>query len=146
MYSLGCVFYYVLTDGNINTNNTTVNFNWNVFEGNCDKVLANFMIQQMVESNPSDRPLAQSLLNNPYFWETERILGLFIDISNRLEKRDSIASNVRNHLHEGSHDVIRGNWLQHLDNAVVSDLHRHRGYNGGQVEDLIRAIRNKVHV
>ena len=145
MYSLGCVFYYVLVDGNIKSNNIAVNFDWDVFaEGNCDKILANSMIQEMVKSNPDQRPLAKSLINNPYFWDPERILGFIIDISNRLENRGTMASIVRSHLQNGCQDVIRGNWMQHLEQKIVSNLNIHRRYNGHQVEDLIRAIRNKV--
>ncbi|CAO1383327.1 unnamed protein product [Diamesa tonsa] len=147
IYSLGCVFYYVLADGKINTNNSAVNFDWNVFvNGNCDMILASNMIQQMVKPNPSDRPLAHSLLNHPYFWEPERILGFIIDISNRLEKRDAVANNVQRHLEEDSHGVIRGNWLEQLENVIVIELHRRRGYIGSRVDDLIRAIRNKVRL
>ncbi|CAO1386526.1 unnamed protein product [Diamesa serratosioi] len=98
----------------------------------------------MVKSNPFDRPLAKTLVNHPYFWEPEHILGFFIDISNRLENRDSFASNVRSHLKDGSEVVIRYNWVDQLEPVIISDLHRHRGYNGTQIEDLIRAIRNKV--
>lgn len=142
---MGCVFYYVLADGHISSNDISINFDWNIFvNGSCDKILANSLIQQMVKLNPSERPLAKSLIKHPYFWEPERILGLFIDISNRLENRDSVASNVRSHLQNDSSDVIRGNWVDHLESAVITDLHRHRGYNGNQIEDLIRAIRNKV--
>lgn len=142
---MGCVFYYVLANGNINSNDISINFDWDIFEnGSCDKILANSLIQQMVISNPSERPLAKSLIKHPYFWQPERILGLFIDISNRLENRDSIARNVRSHLQDDSSSVINGNWVEQLDEAVITDLHRHRGYNGYQIEDLIRAIRNKV--
>lgn len=102
------------------------------------------MIQQMIKTNPFERPLAKSFLNHPYFWEPERILGFFIDISNRLENRDMFASKVRTHLQENSLNAIGSNWVQQLDQVIISDLHRHRGYNGSQIEDLIRAIRNKV--
>lgn len=147
IYSLGCVFYYILADGKIDANNTAVNFDWNEFDkGNCDMVLSNYMIQQMVKSNPSHRPLAISLSNFPYFWESERILGFIIDISNRIEKRDAVASNVQNHLQNGCQDVIRSNWMEHLERSVVTELHRRRGYSGSRVDELIRAIRNKVNL
>jgi serine/threonine-protein kinase/endoribonuclease IRE1 len=41
--------------------------------------------------------------------------------------------------------VVRGNWLETLDDSVHEDLRKHRTYRGQSVRDLLRALRNKKH-
>ena len=42
-------------------------------------------------------------------------------------------------------DIVRGNWLEVLDEHVHDDLRKHRTYKGQSVRDLLRALRNKKH-
>ena len=42
-------------------------------------------------------------------------------------------------------DIVKGNWLEILDEHVHEDLRKHRTYKGHSVRDLLRALRNKKH-
>ena len=42
-------------------------------------------------------------------------------------------------------DIVKGNWLEVLDEHVHDDLRKHRTYKGHSVRDLLRALRNKKH-
>ena len=97
----------------------------------------------VVSSN--SRPSIACLLFHPFFWSNEKILEFFIAISNRLELRDSLSQKARSLFQEDSKDVIKGNWIEHLDSVIRAALpHRNRSqYDGSSVENLIRALRNK---
>lgn len=99
----------------------------------------------MTKEDPFERPTLACLRNHPYFWSNEKILEFFVSISNRLELRDDNSNMARNFLQENCSEVIKGNWLNALDEMVKSTLpHRNRmNYNGHSVEELLRALRNK---
>ena len=61
-----------------------------------------------------------------------------------MDKEDADSALVES-LERGRSEVVRGNWHEWLDGAVREDLRRHRTYNGRQVRDLLRALRNKKH-
>ena len=42
-------------------------------------------------------------------------------------------------------EIVRGNWLEVLDDHIQDDLRKHRTYKGYSVRDLLRALRNKKH-
>lgn len=149
IFSLGCVYYFVLSDGhhpfgesfkrqaNILTN-----------EFNLSKISDNFvalnLIEKMIGPEPSLRPPSSAVLKHPIFWSKDKCLSFLQDASDRVDKEDSesaiLASVERNRL-----EIVRGNWLEILDEHVHEDLKKHRTYKGGSVRDLLRALRNKKH-
>jgi serine/threonine-protein kinase/endoribonuclease IRE1 len=99
----------------------------------------------MTKESPNRRPSIACLLFHPFFWSNEKILEFFIDVSNRLEPRDTQSHGARSLFQEDSSEVIGVNWLQQLEPEIrASLLHRNRmNYNETSIEDLIRALRNK---
>ncbi|XP_057319293.1 serine/threonine-protein kinase/endoribonuclease IRE1 [Microplitis mediator] len=154
IFSLGCVFYYVLSNGNHpfgdnlrrqsnilcgESNLSTLN---NI--SNSDKELALILIKSMIDSDPTSRPPALAIQNYPFFWNPSRILNFFQDISDRVEKDDagSLALMV---LESGGERVVEKDWRSCIDIEVANDLRKYRSYRGESVRDLLRALRNKKH-
>lgn len=106
-------------------------------------VLANALIINMTKIDPNHRITAQRVTIYPLFWDAEKVLNFIVDISNKLEKRDSLSVEIRNEMNATANDVVGADWLQKLDKVVVQNLQQRRGYKGNSMEDLIRAIRNK---
>lgn len=86
---------------------------------------------------------AQKVTTNPLFWEAEKVLNFIVDISNKLEKRDSLSEEIRNDMKASVGDIVGDDWMRKLDKVIVRNLEQRRGYKGNSMEDLIRAIRNK---
>lgn len=122
-------------------------FNWPKFRNanTSDGVCARHMISSMTALNPANRPTVFCMHFHPYFWNNEKILDFLVDVSNRLEKRDSASQQARNDFQEDHQYVTQGNWLESLDPVIRDSLpHRNRmNYDGTSVENLIRALRNK---
>ena len=99
----------------------------------------------MLSIDPRERPPARAILKHPIFWQTEKVLAFFQDVSDRVEK-DSSDSVVLQSLERSAYDVVRGNWKLHIEEVVMNDLKRHRTYQSRSVRDLLRALRNKVNI
>ncbi|XP_029178141.1 serine/threonine-protein kinase/endoribonuclease IRE1 [Nylanderia fulva] len=154
IFSLGCVFYYVLSDGkhpfgdplrrqaNILCGET----NMTALQGisSSDRELALLLIKMMICRNPAERPPALSICNYPIFWNPGEILSFFQDVSDRVEK-DQLDSPALISLETCSKHVIRDDWRSHIDHEVAADLRKYRSYRGDSVRDLLRALRNKKH-
>jgi serine/threonine-protein kinase/endoribonuclease IRE1 len=48
-------------------------------------------------------------------------------------------------LETGAYDVVGVDWLRRLDKTLIDNLGKFRKYNGKSVQDLLRALRNKVY-
>ncbi|KOC68783.1 Serine/threonine-protein kinase/endoribonuclease ire-1 [Habropoda laboriosa] len=155
IFSLGCVFYYVLSDGkhpfgdplrrqaNILCGESDLTALYDGIPEN-DKELALVLIKAMIASNPSERPPVIAVHDHPIFWEPARILGFFQDVSDRVEK-ERIDSPVMIALETDNNRVVQGDWRLHIDVEVATDLRKYRSYRGESVRDLLRALRNKKH-
>lgn len=47
-------------------------------------------------------------------------------------------------LEEGAHSVVGNDWHTRLDKIFIDNLGKYRKYDGKSVQDLMRALRNKV--
>jgi len=47
-------------------------------------------------------------------------------------------------LEEGAVRIVGNNWHSRLDKVFIDNLGKFRKYDGGSVQDLLRALRNKV--
>ncbi|XP_015185635.1 PREDICTED: serine/threonine-protein kinase/endoribonuclease IRE1 isoform X2 [Polistes dominula] len=143
IFSLGCVFYYVLSDGKHPFGGES---DLTALHGisKSDKELALNLIKAMISEDPSERPPAAVVYNHPLFWNPTQILNFFQDVSDRVEK-EQFDSPALLALEHGNQRVVKGDWRMHIDNEVAADLRKYRTYDGGNVRDLLRALRNKKH-
>lgn len=154
IFSMGCVFYYVLTNGShtfgdvLKRQANILSHDYDLRLLNCTGpthkgVLAEELIKDMIHRDPARRPPARAILKHPLFWNEEKILAFLQDISDRIEKADLTSEPLRS-LERNAKLVVRDDWSMHLDSEVEEDLKKFRGYQGISVRDLLRALRNKV--
>ncbi|CAH2268974.1 jg15999 [Pararge aegeria aegeria] len=154
MFSLGCVFYYVLSKG-YHPFGDVLRRQANILTGDynldqLDKVLpqedvlvTRILIRAMISSRANARPPCESVLKYPIFWSKQTILNFLQDVSDHVES--SSKKGIENPLDEGARCVIRGDWRLHVCSMVAGDLRARRTYRGDRVSHLLRAIRNKKH-
>lgn len=156
IFSLGCVFYYVLTRGH-HPFGENMKRQANILNGDYDlthlfaaaeetthtNVLAEELIADMIEEEAGKRPTAVAVLNHPLFWKSERILSFLQDVSDRVEKALPSVDPLRT-LEKNAQLIVKDDWSAQLETEITIDLRKFRGYQGGSVRDLLRALRNKV--
>uniref|UniRef100_A0AAG5CTX8 non-specific serine/threonine protein kinase n=1 Tax=Anopheles atroparvus TaxID=41427 RepID=A0AAG5CTX8_ANOAO len=157
IFSLGCVFYYVLSEG-FHPFGDNLKRQANILSDECDlgmlrrenplpdsrTVLAEELIGDMIQADAAKRPSARAVANHPLFWGNERVLAFLQDVSDRVEKQEITSEPLRS-LEKNARFVVREDWSRHLDAEITADLRKFRGYQGYSVRDLLRALRNKKH-
>lgn len=155
IFSLGCVFYYVLSNGAHPFGDRYMR-EANIIRDRSDLthldilgdlgVLAKDLIAGMIGPDPRTRPDATAVLQHPFFWSPERRLTFLLDVSDRfeIEERDP-PSPLLAMLERRSAEVVQGNWYARLDRNLIENLGRYRRYDGASILDLLRALRNKRH-
>uniref|UniRef100_A0AAQ4RVZ7 Serine/threonine-protein kinase/endoribonuclease IRE1 n=1 Tax=Gasterosteus aculeatus aculeatus TaxID=481459 RepID=A0AAQ4RVZ7_GASAC len=153
IFSAGCVFYYVVSQGS-HPFGKSLQRQANILLGTysldhlqTDKhedIVARDLIEQMVSMEPHRRPSAESVLKHPFFWSLEKELQFFQDVSDRIEKEPLDGPIVRQ-LERGGRAVVKADWREHITVPLQTDLRKFRSYKGGSVRDLLRAMRNKKH-
>ena len=155
IFSLGLVFFYVLTRGNhpFDCGDRFMR-EVNIRKGNYSlkllDVLGDFayeardLIGSMLNANPKQRPSAVDVMSHPFFWSYKKRLNFLCDVSDHFEKepRDP-PSPALSHLETHAPDVVQGDFLKHLPREFVDSLGKQRKYTGTRLLDLLRALRNK---
>ena len=153
IFSLGCLFYYVFTDG-LHPFGDLIHRQANILLGqyNLDGVKDEESICQynlilsMINPDALSRPTIEAVIKHPLFWDANKSLQFLEDVSDRIEKENYSAEVLRN-LERGQLDVTKGNWFEHISTELREDLekNKHRSYKATSVRDLLRVIRNKKH-
>ena len=151
IFSAGCVFYYLLTNGSHpfgdrfsrEINIVKGNFRFNYKERGKEALLK--LIQRMISRDPQKRPSAESVKRHPYFWSPSKQLIFLQDLSDRLEEevRDP-PSPLLTVLERQANNIIGRDWPIKVDRYLLEDMQKFRKYEGGSLQDLLRVIRNKV--
>ncbi|KAF1953976.1 hypothetical protein CC80DRAFT_449939 [Byssothecium circinans] len=162
IFSLGCVFFYVLTNGSHPFDDEE---GWaQMREYNIKKNKASFrqldmgddseepihLISWMLSNRPEDRPTAAQVMNHPFFWNAEKRLAFLCDCSDHWERepRDppsehlQILEDYSTHILTDEHNKKR-DFLAKLDYSFVQSLGKQRKYTPDRILDLLRALRNK---
>jgi len=152
VFSLGCIYYYVLTNGehpfgdvfrrqsNILTDSHSLE---HTKVSACPQGAAE-LITSMISSDPAQRPPLPAIQVHPIFWSPEKILTFFLDVSDRIEKESEDSCAVLRRLESEGAVVVRNDWRDHICAEVAMDLRKYRTYKGHSIRDLLRALRNKV--
>lgn len=159
IFSLGCVFYYVLSkgkhpfgdrylrEGNIIKDAYILDELHNTLEDQSLIVEAKDLISQMISHDPIKRPTALQILAHPFFWGISRKLDFLLKVSDRFEierreppsplllKLEAISRNV----------IIDGDWTLKFNQMFMDNLGKYRKYHGNKLIDLLRSFRNKYH-
>ncbi|XP_068087142.1 serine/threonine-protein kinase/endoribonuclease IRE1 [Anabrus simplex] len=151
IFSLGCVFYYVLSNGK-HPFGDSLRRQANILSGESwlpdlegeEKALQRTLIELMISSEAIERPPASAVQKHPIFWDKAYVLAFFQDVSDRIEKEEQM-SEVLQALEKDSGNVVHDDWRNHIDAEVAQDLRKYRNYTGTSIRDLLRALRNKKH-
>ncbi|XP_041473191.1 serine/threonine-protein kinase/endoribonuclease IRE1-like [Lytechinus variegatus] len=150
IFSLGCVFYYVLSSGK-HPFGDSLHRQANIISGEYsldllppDDQVSHQLITRMIDPCFDKRPEANAILIHPFFWSPEKQLAFFQDVSDRIEK-EPVDCPLLVALETGSKKVVRDDWRQNITSELQSDLRKFRSYRGHSVRDLLRAMRNKKH-
>ncbi|ORZ35034.1 kinase-like domain-containing protein [Catenaria anguillulae PL171] len=156
IFSLGCLFYYVLTGGG-HPFGDRFSREINILRGQSsldaldpaivsDATLARDMIGGMIAHDPEVRPTTGQLLVHPFFWSPARRLNFLADVSDRFEvETKDPPSELVQILEHGAEHVVEGGWTDRIDRSLANNLGKFRKYRGESVVDLLRALRNKKH-
>ncbi|KAK9477771.1 hypothetical protein V1514DRAFT_332954 [Lipomyces japonicus] len=155
IFSLGCVFYYVLSGGSHPYGDRYMR-EANIVKGeyNLDYldmlgyegVEARDLIERMLDKDPKNRPTAAGVLAHPYFWSNQKRLDFLLDASDRFEiERREPPSELLQELESEPNRVVFNDWQKHVDRSLLENLGKYRKYYPDKVLDLLRALRNKKH-
>ena len=171
IFSMGCVFYYVLTrgehpfgsPGNMeevqestgeweeSVNQWQENIDKGLFsldglfkhsDDTCRMELAKDLISSMIHNQANKRPNARQVLGHPLFWNSKQQQNFFHQIDIHLQNEEASKVLVER-LERNKNEVFRGSWLESLDKAVRSSF---RSYREKQMQlcTLLRVIRNMI--
>ncbi|CCH58122.1 hypothetical protein TBLA_0A03220 [Henningerozyma blattae CBS 6284] len=159
IFSMGCVFYYVLTEGRHPFGDRYMR-DANIIKYRCtlnglrrtmkDAALANEatdLISQMIDENPLKRPTAKVILNHPFLWSASRKLQFLLHVSDRIELETTAnGSELLNNIEKLSPLIIPDNdWSSRFDKNFLENIQRYRYYDTKKLQHLLRALRNKFH-
>lgn len=159
IFSLGCIFYYVLSKGEHPFGDRILR-EANILKGDyrLDGIKKSIqersvcieaadLIKSMLEQNPLLRPASDEILKHPLFWGVSKKLEFLLKVSDRFEvERRDPPSPLLLKLEEVSAKVITtGDWSMKFDAVFMENLGKYRKYKGEKLMDLLRALRNKYH-
>lgn len=155
IFSLGLVFFYVLTKGfhpfdcgdryMREVNIRKGNYNLKHLEVLGDYTFeAKDLIASMLAPEPKRRPTALQVMAHPFFWPAKKRLSFLCDVSDHFEKeiRDPPSAALQE-LERWAPDTCHGDFLKPLGKEFVESLGKQRKYTGTRLLDLLRALRNK---
>lgn len=155
IFSLGLVFFYVLTKGchpfdcgdrymrEVNIRKGQLNLQPLGILGDFASE-AKDLIRIMLLKEPRDRPNIREVMAHPFFWDAKKRLAFLCDVSDHFEKeqRDP-PSDALQALEHYAPRICRGDFLKALTKDFVESLGKQRKYTGTRLLDLLRALRNK---
>ncbi|KAI0146821.1 hypothetical protein GGR57DRAFT_282706 [Xylariaceae sp. FL1272] len=155
IFSLGLVFFYVLTKGlhpfdcgdrymrEVNIRKGQFNLKPLEILGDVAHE-AKALIETMIRADPQSRPTAKDVMAHPFFWSAKEQLSFLCDVSDyfELEPRDPMSPALAE-LESYAPQVCRGDFLKVLPKEFVESLGKQRKYTGSRLLDLLRALRNK---
>lgn len=155
IFSLGLVFFYVLTQGShpfdcgdrymreVNIRKGNYNLDKLDVLGEYEAE-AKLLIETMIRADPRSRPRAVEVMAHPFFWSPKTRLNFLCDVSDHFEKepRDPPSAALLE-LESRAPQVTGGDFLARLPKAFIESLGKQRKYTGSKLLDLLRALRNK---
>jgi serine/threonine protein kinase len=159
IFSLGCVFYFMLTRENpfekisnvlsYSDNITLCNVSLSalhehfVEEDHLASLTEN-LIFKMICPIPSSRLKAGMIEIQPCLWTNEDMKNFFRRLGNLMQDNDDpTVVRFKKELEKNASKVFDGNWMDELDPAVKNDLKCFKNMKK-EVCGLLRAIRNKI--
>lgn len=145
VFSMGCLIFFLVNDGNISVVNEMIQFNWKESTSQtCDGECVIHLVRVMARNNPEQRPPIKCLLGHPFFWTNQKILTFLVKVADRIKDGDGYEP--KRFLEEQAEQIIGSSWLSRLEPEIERSLifrGRSHGYGGERICELLRALRNK---
>jgi serine/threonine-protein kinase/endoribonuclease IRE1 len=146
VFSLGCLFYYVLTGGNhpfgdqFHRQANICDDRYNIEALKNEESFYKYnLIKAMIDTDPLKRPPMDAVLKHPMFWDSKITLSFIGKVSNSLDQEKNVRDSPLNKgLEKRARVVIKGDWMQIISQELQRDLQ-----NGSSVRGLLQMIRNK---
>lgn len=155
VFSLGCVFYYVLTVGSkhpfgplsdMKTCQQKIDDAQSCLDGlneHLDDPIAALAADLIGKMVSFQRPDMSSVLKHPLFWSKSEVMQYYIRIGNCLrDMKGSSAALLKQTLEKDAATVFKGSWRNPLDKVVLKDINP-KIFNEHEICDLLKIIRNK---
>eukprot|EP00080_Pristionchus_pacificus_P022594 PDM82614.1 protein kinase [Pristionchus pacificus] len=128
IFALGCIYYYVLTDGSHPFGDSAVLRSSKILNGEYSleqlySPEAKRLIGLMISTSPIDRPSASEILINPFLWNSQKRLDFFNQANN-------------------AEIIVKKNWNDEIDEKLRQHCLKKQTYKGESVQQLLRFIRN----
>jgi serine/threonine-protein kinase/endoribonuclease IRE1 len=82
---------------------------------------------------------------HPYFWSAGKKLSFLQDFSDRLEAESKDPpSPILKSLERLANKTVGPDWGRKFQPTLLEQISKYRKYDGGNLQDLLRAIRNQV--
>jgi len=156
IFSLGCVFHYVLVPGE-HPFGQWFEREANIMTGKLDLSHLQHvpdaldLLTRMLRTDPHTRPSSAQVCHHPFFWSYAKRLDFLTELSDRLE-HEPADSPVVLAIERNASAVLGGRvggrgtcWDKRLDAVVMVDMSKYRKYDTTSVRDLLRVVRNKRH-
>jgi serine/threonine-protein kinase/endoribonuclease IRE1 len=159
IFSLGCVFFFVMTGGSHPFDSKVTEIFGFERQFNIKRNIVNLdpltnlgpeseepvhLIRSMIAPNPRHRPTAKQVLHHPFFWTPTERLHFLCDVSDHFEREERDPPSPHLQILESICSKIHGgDFLGKLDHKFVETLGKQRKYTGDRMLDLLRALRNK---
>lgn len=152
IFSLGCVFYYVLSGGQHPFGDAHVR-QAHIQQGAQPQLEPDLvspealdLIPRMLAADPATRPTTQQVLEHPLFWPAQQRLDFLVKVSDRLEHESrEEQSSLIDRLETHAREAVGTDWHTQFPTLFVENLGKYRRYHGDRILDLLRALRNKLH-
>ncbi len=165
IFSIGCIFYYVLTNGKHPFLFKLVNIldaktDYSGLQGDSNKIYLD-LIELMLKPKKSDRPTIAFVLNHPIFWDSVKTSNFYTAIKPIFSAKDSpnikiddfetIRTEIKNALEAKSAEVFGTDWLLKLCDKVQDfekerqkKNHNNRIRNSTSLIKLLKYIADKA--
>lgn len=108
---------------------------------------AEHLISEMLARDPQNRPTFTQVLCHPFFWPSAKRLQFLLDVSDRLDVEDRQTSLVIADFESpdvAGQIIPAEGWQRKVDRLLYENLGKYRKYSSNSLQDLLRALRNKV--
>uniref|UniRef100_A0A915LQ24 non-specific serine/threonine protein kinase n=1 Tax=Meloidogyne javanica TaxID=6303 RepID=A0A915LQ24_MELJA len=151
VFSLGCVFYYTLTEGKHPFGDSLSRMS-NILSGNHflnhldehAEYTSLTLISSMLRPEAARRPTASAIASHPLFWEPSKQLQFLMEVSDWIEKKEPRDPVMRRL--EWRRNLVFTNWLDQLDEPLRLDLLKQRQYMNNELPLELRSLLGAIPV
>ena len=158
IFSLGCVFFYMLSKGGhpfassgsntveeLQNNIGSDHFSLESLNEHCNGSVAHMAIDvigSMIQNNAEKRSSVVCVQQHPLFWTIDKQVDFYHKTGNLLDSK-KYSVQLEQQLEQKSEEVFEGSWMERLPKAVRNDVDGFKKQKTS-IRGLLRVIRDKI--